>query len=41
MFGMRTSGVLLSEFSDVQKVEKLKTDELIEIRGNRVFPTST
>jgi hypothetical protein len=41
MFGMRTSGVHMSELFDWQKVEKLQTEGFIEIRENRVFPTST
>jgi len=41
MFGMRTSGVLLGEFPDLQKIEKLRIEGLLKIQGNKVFPTST
>lgn len=41
MFGLRTSGIALDDLRDTQAIEKFLTEGLLEVRENRVFPTST
>lgn len=41
MFGFRTSGVLLDELDNRDKLEKFEKEGLLEIRENKVFLTST
>lgn len=41
MFGMRTSGVLISEIQKADILQKFVSDGLLEIREDRFFPTST
>ncbi|MDD5377124.1 MAG: radical SAM family heme chaperone HemW [Candidatus Gracilibacteria bacterium] len=41
MFGFRTSGVSLDELQNRSMVEKFREEGLLEVRENKVFPTST
>lgn len=41
MFGLRTSGVSLEDLESPAMLRKFQADGLIEIRKNKVFPTST
>lgn len=41
MFGIRTSGVSLEDIGNPTALRRFQSDGLLEIRENRVFPTST
>jgi hypothetical protein len=41
MFGFRSSGVSLDELQNRSMVEKFREEGLLEVRENKVFPTST
>jgi hypothetical protein len=41
MFGFRTNGVSLVDIGEVEALGRFISEKLLEVRENKVFPTST